>query len=266
MRIDEDSDYREGVVLDEPATADGQHGSVVDCGMRKVNHFNPLTPEDGYRTQGVKQEVYTVQHVCMWHCISSIPVGPRTIIRTNSIAVLPRCISSQSPLCSYGPRDNEAGSTYTGLCTPHDCLQCWGCCPMSSPRLYALHCILSTAWQFPCIRNLYPQSCSCTAICHCRMCKYTSPSNLVCGSLSSWRSPRKWVCVCLKNPFVPYIEKTCGRLCIYWLELSRTEMQNLYKFLGISATWENSALIHFVHALTLHALIARVNSCCFIHC
>lgn len=134
-----------------------------------------------------------------------------------------------------------------------------------------MHCtatnpILSTAWQFPCIRNLYPQSCSCTAICHCRMCKYTSPSNLVCGSLSSWRSPRKWVCVCLKNPFVPYIEKTCGRLCIYWLELSRTEMQNLYKFLGISATWENSALIHFVHALTLHALIARVNSCCFIHC
>lgn len=35
MRMDEDSEYREGVVLDRP-TKQGK-GSFVNCGMRKVN-------------------------------------------------------------------------------------------------------------------------------------------------------------------------------------------------------------------------------------
>lgn len=37
MRIDEESEYREGVVVDRPVKASGKKGSFVECGMRKVN-------------------------------------------------------------------------------------------------------------------------------------------------------------------------------------------------------------------------------------
>lgn len=36
MRIDEESDYREGVVVDRPTKHN--KGSFVDCGMRKVSY------------------------------------------------------------------------------------------------------------------------------------------------------------------------------------------------------------------------------------
>lgn len=54
MRIDEESDYREGIVLDRP-TKQGQ-GSLVNCGMRKVSIyiFIEVTAlcEGEYRQQG----------------------------------------------------------------------------------------------------------------------------------------------------------------------------------------------------------------------
>ena len=36
MRVDDESEYREGVVLDRPIRSTGKFGSYVDCGMRKV--------------------------------------------------------------------------------------------------------------------------------------------------------------------------------------------------------------------------------------
>jgi len=54
MRVDEDSEYREGVVLDRP-TKPGR-GSFVNCGMRKVHllHTDPKTISPGFLA-GVKQ-------------------------------------------------------------------------------------------------------------------------------------------------------------------------------------------------------------------
>ena len=36
MRMDEDCEYREGVVLDKPVKLTGKSGSYVNCGLHKV--------------------------------------------------------------------------------------------------------------------------------------------------------------------------------------------------------------------------------------
>lgn len=63
MRIDDESEYREGIVLDRPSKQG--KGSLVNCGMRKVRMYEgrrwTLKKADGkrYVNSEIKQQSFT---------------------------------------------------------------------------------------------------------------------------------------------------------------------------------------------------------------
>lgn len=104
MRMDEDSEYREGVVLDRPSKPG--RGSFVNCGMRKVSLWVKTTHPVAGRTEAGVVGTSTAQLLSIllpsrlaWGLVlvlsCPVPSGQLTFVTSRVLA----CPPSMSLLC-----------------------------------------------------------------------------------------------------------------------------------------------------------------------